>query len=62
MRQPRRKISRGCAAAGGVGRFGWYEALDYTPSRVPEGETVAIVRAYMAHHQGMTLVALDDAL
>ncbi|MGZ6251660.1 MAG: GH36-type glycosyl hydrolase domain-containing protein [Candidatus Binataceae bacterium] len=49
-------------SAGGVGRFGWYEALDYTPSRVPEGETVAIVRAYMAHHQGMTLVALDDAL
>ncbi len=25
--------------AGGLGRFGWYEALDYTPSRVPEGET-----------------------
>ena len=49
-------------AAGGLGRFGWYEALDYTPSRVPEGETVAIVRAYMAHHQGMTLVALTDAL
>ncbi|MGA7763509.1 MAG: glucoamylase family protein, partial [Candidatus Binataceae bacterium] len=44
-------------AAGGLGRFGWYEALDYTPSRVPEGEKVAIVRAYMAHHQGMTLVA-----
>jgi cyclic beta-1,2-glucan synthetase len=49
-------------AAGGLGRFGWYEALDYTPSRVPEGETVAIVRAYMAHHQGMTLVAIADAL
>ena len=48
--------------AGGLGRFGWYEALDYTPTRVPEGETVAIVRAYMAHHQGMTLVAIDDAL
>jgi cyclic beta-1,2-glucan synthetase len=48
--------------AGGLGRFGWYEALDYTPSRVPEGETVAIVRAYMAHHQGMTLVAIADAL
>jgi len=48
--------------AGGLGRFGCYEALDYTPSRVPEGETVAIVRAYMAHHQGMTLVALCDAL
>jgi cyclic beta-1,2-glucan synthetase len=49
-------------AAGGLGRFGWYEALDYTPSRVPEGETAAIVRAYMAHHQGMTLVAITDAL
>ena len=48
--------------AGGLGHFGWYEALDYTPSRVPEGETVAVVRAYMAHHQGMTLVALADAL
>ncbi len=48
--------------AGGRGRYGWYEALDYTPSRVPEGETVAIVRAYMAHHQGMTLVAVADAL
>ncbi len=47
---------------GGLGRFGWYEALDYTPSRVPEGETVAIVRAYMAHHQGMTLVAIADTL
>ena len=49
-------------AAGGLSRFGWYEALDYTPSRVPQGETVAIVRAYMAHHQGMTLVAITDAL
>jgi cyclic beta-1,2-glucan synthetase len=49
-------------AAGGLGQFGWYEALDYTPSRVPEGEKVAIVRAYMAHHQGMALVALADAL
>ncbi|HSU90405.1 MAG TPA: glucoamylase family protein, partial [Sporolactobacillaceae bacterium] len=48
--------------AGGLGRFGWYEALDYTPSRVPEGEIVAIVRAYMAHHQGMTLVSINDAL
>jgi cyclic beta-1,2-glucan synthetase len=48
--------------AGGLGRFGWYEALDYTLSRVPEGETVAIVRAYMAHHQGMILVAIADAL
>jgi len=50
------------AAAGGRGAYGWYEALDYTPARLPEGEKVAVVHSYMAHHQGMTLVALADAL
>lgn len=47
---------------GARGRYGYYEALDYTPIRVPEGKTAAIVRAYMAHHQGMTIVAIADAL
>ncbi|HVN88928.1 MAG TPA: glucoamylase family protein [Candidatus Binataceae bacterium] len=56
-----RNFSR-IAAAGGCGRYGCYEALDYTPTRLPEGKQVAIVRAYMAHHQGMTLVAINDAL
>ncbi|HEY8154025.1 MAG TPA: glucoamylase family protein [Myxococcota bacterium] len=50
------------ATAGGRGRYGWYESLDYTPSRLPEGEPVAVVRAYMAHHQGMTLVSIVNAL
>jgi len=50
------------AALGGRGRYGFYEALDYTPSRLPEGETVIIVRAFMAHHQGMTIIALADTL
>ncbi len=50
------------AAAGGLGRYGWYEALDYTLSRRPDGEPVAIVRAHMAHHQGMTLVSLVNVL
>ncbi|HVA34770.1 MAG TPA: glucoamylase family protein [Stellaceae bacterium] len=49
-------------AAGGRGKYGWYEALDYTPSRLPAGENVAVVRAHMAHHQGMTVVAIADAL
>ncbi|HYP79527.1 MAG TPA: glucoamylase family protein [Steroidobacteraceae bacterium] len=44
------------------GEYGFYEALDFTESRLPEGRGVAIVRAYMAHHQGMTLVALDNVL
>ena len=49
-------------AAGGRGRFGWYEALDFTPARVPENQRVAIVSAYMAHHQGMILIALANVL
>jgi cyclic beta-1,2-glucan synthetase len=50
------------AGAGAQGRYGFYEALDYTPQRLPEGKLVAVVRAYMAHHQGMTVVALANAL
>jgi cyclic beta-1,2-glucan synthetase len=47
---------------GARGAYGWYEALDYTPSRRPEGSKVEIVRAYMAHHQAMTIVAIANAL
>jgi cyclic beta-1,2-glucan synthetase len=50
------------AEVGALGRYGYYDALDYTPARVPEGESVAVVRAFMAHHQGMTIVAIADAL
>ncbi|OYZ98647.1 MAG: glycosyl transferase [Rhizobiales bacterium 17-65-6] len=50
------------ARLGARGRYGFYEALDYTPSRLPPGESLAIVRAFMAHHQGMTLVAIADTL
>ncbi len=48
--------------AGGSGAYGFYEALDYTPTRVPEGETVAVVRTYFAHHQGMSIVAISNVL
>jgi cyclic beta-1,2-glucan synthetase len=53
---------RRLAADGGRGTYGWYEALDYTKARLPEGAAVAVVRAYMAHHQGMSIVAIADAL
>ena len=48
------------ASAGARGRYGFYEALDYTPGRVPAGARLAVVRAFMAHHQGMTIVAAAD--
>ncbi|MGR9088172.1 MAG: glucoamylase family protein, partial [Gammaproteobacteria bacterium] len=47
---------------GALGPFGFYEALDYTPIRLAEGQRVAMVRCYMAHHQGMSLVAIADAV
>ena len=47
---------------GALGRYGFYEALDYTPVRLAEGQRVAIVRCYMAHHQGMSLVAFANAV
>ncbi len=46
------------AAAGFEGKFGFYEAIDYTPSRLPRGQSSAVVRSFMAHHQGMSLLSL----
>jgi cyclic beta-1,2-glucan synthetase len=44
------------------GKYGLYEALDYTFSRVPNGQTHAVVRSFMAHHQGMSLLSLAYTL
>ena len=46
------------AAAGLAGTFGFFEAIDYTPSRLPRGQASAVVRSFMAHHQGMSFLAL----
>lgn len=60
--QAARDNYRRLAEAGALGRYGFYEALDYTRARLAESETVAIVRSFMAHHQGMTIVAIANAL
>jgi len=49
-------------AAGMMGTYGLFEALDMTPERTPEGRSAAVVRSYMAHHQGMLLISLGNAL
>ena len=46
------------AAEGAEGQFGFYEAIDYTPSRLPRGQSSAVIRSYMAHHEGMSLLSL----
>jgi cellobiose phosphorylase len=50
------------AVEGRAGAYGFYEAVDYTPSRLPPDETSATIRSYMAHHQGMSLLALVNLL
>ena len=47
---------------GARGRYGFYEAIDFTTQRLPNDTGASVIRAFMAHHQGMTLVALDNVL
>ena len=42
-----------------VAKFGLYEAVDYTQSRLPRGQSSAVIRSFMAHHQGMSLLSLS---
>ncbi len=50
------------SADGLEGRYGFYESIDYTPARVPDGKRGQIVRAFMAHHQAMSLLAIGEFL
>ena len=50
------------AKLGMLGAHGFYESVDFSPTRLPFGATQAIVRSYMAHHQGMILLALVNQL
>ncbi|HEY7426134.1 MAG TPA: glucoamylase family protein [Gemmataceae bacterium] len=53
---------RRLAAEGATGKYGFYEAIDYTRSRLPENQRALVVPCFMAHHQGMSLVALANCL
>ena len=46
------------AADGREGAYGFYEAVDYTPSRLPPRQSSVTISSFMAHHQGMSLLAL----
>ena len=42
--------------------YGYYEAIDFTRDRLEAGQHAAIVKCFMAHHQGMSLLALANRL
>lgn len=50
------------AGLGLLGRYGLYEAIDYTGARLPHGERQAVVRAFLGRHQGVGLLALSSLL
>ncbi|MGS0744163.1 glucoamylase family protein, partial [Glaciimonas sp. GG7] len=50
------------SAEGFEGKYGMYEAIDYTRSRLPRGQSYALICSFMAHHQGMSLLALTYLL
>jgi cellobiose phosphorylase len=57
------------ARKGLEGRFGFYESIDYRPRTSaaaaepsPRGAQPELVRAFFAHHQGMSLVAMANIL
>jgi cellobiose phosphorylase len=50
------------SAEGAAGRYGFYEAIDYTPSRLSRGQSRSLVCSFMAHHQGMSLLAIASVL
>jgi len=59
---PPESMARNLQRLAAEGRAGvltvFYEAVDYTPSRLPPGQTSATIRSFMGHHQGMGLLAL----
>ena len=40
------------------GTYGFYEAIDYTPSRLPRDKDHVVIQTFMAHHQGMSFLSL----
>jgi hypothetical protein len=47
---------------GWLDRYGFFESIDFTPSRLKEGEKFEAVRCWLAHHQGMSLMAVANLL
>jgi len=47
---------------GAEGLYGLYESIDYTKERVPKGKKKVLVKCFMIHHQGMSLMALDNVI
>ncbi len=50
------------ARMGARGAYGWYEAVDYTRARLPEGVNKVVIQTYMAHHQAMLIMGIANVI
>jgi cyclic beta-1,2-glucan synthetase len=46
----------------GRGKYGFYEAMDFTQDRLPSGKGHQVIQSFMAHHQGMSFLTLANIL
>ena len=42
------------------GKYGFYESIDFTPERVEKGKQASVVKTYMAHHQSLILLSINN--
>lgn len=47
---------------GAKGKYGYYEAIDFTAERMPRQKKHVVIRSFMAHHQGMSMLTLANLL
>lgn len=56
------KNLRKLAQLGALGRYGYHDSVDFTPSRLPQGARHAVIRNYYAHHHGMSILAVNNVV
>ncbi len=47
---------------GALSRYGFFESIDYTPERLKKDQKFFILHSFMAHHQGMSLISINNLL
>jgi cyclic beta-1,2-glucan synthetase len=47
---------------GVLGSYGFHESMDYTKERIHKSKKFVILKSYMAHHQGMSLISINNLI
>lgn len=45
---------------GAYSKYGFFESIDFTPERIEKGKNASVVKTYMAHHQGLILLSINN--